>query len=197
MTLEETLQEYLNVVDGIYGLYLDAIKGFISNKKLMEKIQSETSISHNLTITELDNKPVRFQEKKTADPESYILHECTQKMFKNRNEVNSTNFIILGNLCVSHIYSYWEDYYREKIATHNGNKKDGIVSDLFGDLRNFRISIIHNRSIAISKVEKNKVLKWFNRGEKIRLTQLDVEKIIALVKEEIKSFLETNSQTIT
>lgn len=193
MTLQETLQEYLTVIDGIYGVYLDAIKGFISNKKLMEKIQSETSISHNLTIPELDNKAVRFQERGTADPESYILHECTQKMFKNRNEVNGTNFIILGNLCISHIYSYWEDYYRQKIATHNGNKKDDVVSDLFGDLRNFRISIIHNRSIAISEVEKNKVLKWFNRGEKISLTQFDIEKIIDLVRKEIKSFLQSNS----
>ena len=50
------------------------------------------------------------------------------------------------------IYQLWDDHYRAEIATVLGFKdKDAIRSDLFGDLRGIRHSIIHNRAVLASK----------------------------------------------
>lgn len=186
MTLAETLQEFLSVVDGIFGVYLDSTHGFMLNREEIKRSQDESVINKDLPIAELDNKPLTYNVGFSKEPGSYSLHECTQKEFKARNQRNGINFIIQANLCVTQIYSYWEDYYREKVAEHlNKNHKNEIKSDIFGDLRILRISILHKQSIAISEIVDCKVIKWFKHDDKIEIDELQFEIIIDLVKEEI------------
>ena len=45
------------------------------------------------------------------------------------------------------IYHIWEDKYRKIIARECGIQKDQVVHDTFGELRNIRRSIVHNKSV--------------------------------------------------
>ena len=68
------------------------------------------------------------------------------------------------------IYHIWEDKYREVIARENGIKKNQINHDTFGELRNIRRSIIHNKSRALNECENNTKLKRFDEGDQILFT---------------------------
>ncbi len=186
MSLKEVFLEYLSIVDGIYGVYLDSSHGFTLNKSEMLQLQQKTLIKKNIPIEELDEKPIRFNAAENVSiPFEYTLHECSQKDYKARNTRNGTNFIVLANLCLTQIYSYWEDYYRNKIAQAIGKKKHEIKSDFFGDIRYLRQLIIHNKSLAIGDISKCKIVKWFNPGDKIQMDEYMFEHIIFLVKKEI------------
>ena len=88
-----------------------------------------------------------------------LYHNATQKDYKNRNSSNGRNCKFIGNICLIMIYQYWEDNYREKLAEIFSVNKNDIKSDLFGDISIIRSSIIHNNSIASSKVKKMQIAK--------------------------------------
>lgn len=67
------------------------------------------------------------------------------------------------------LYQYWEDNIRPRIAQIFGVETNKIVHPLFGDVRNLRNAIIHNRGIATDDVEKNELLRWYKRGDIINL----------------------------
>jgi hypothetical protein len=51
------------------------------------------------------------------------------------------------------LYQYWDDKYRGSIEKAARLPKDSIKSNVWGDIRNLRRSIIHKRGIAIDDVE--------------------------------------------
>ena len=179
------IKQYDEVIDDIYGIYLDAIKGFIDNKTQLELSQLDSINKLSVTLEYLDNIPFAYG---VGDPNlssSYVLHRCTQGEYKIRNDKNGKNFVTLGNLCITQLYQYWEDFYRNQIAKSIGLKKNDLNIDIFGDLRLFRNSIIHHQSVALIEMEQCKILCWFKKGDKINLTETQVEEIIYLLKKEM------------
>ena len=71
----------------------------------------------------------------------------------------------------SMIYSYWEDHFRAQIANAKGVTKDVLKSDVMGDIRWLRQSIVHHRGIATDEVGNCKVLTWFAKGDEIFLNE--------------------------
>ena len=186
MNTEELLRDFLKVIDEIYGVYLDATAGFHANKVNMEKSQEDSINNLNLTIEHLDNCGMLYGIGDPNLPTSYILHQTTQSDYKKRNTKGGINYITLGHLCVTQLYQYWDDYYRGKIALSLGcEQKEDLLSDIFGDIRYLRISITHHRAIALSSVEKCKILTWFKEGDTIILDEKQIEQIILHVKTEL------------
>lgn len=186
MSLQKILNEFKSVVDAIYGVYLDSGHGFLLNRIEMIELQDKNVINKGLTIEAQDKKSIKFNSSETGSiSDSYTLHECSQDEYKIRNKRNGSNFVIQANLCLTQIYSYWEDHFREKIADCVGINKDEITSDIFGDISYLRQSIIHNQAIAIRKISKCKIIKWFKTGDKIQMDEYMFEHIISLVKHEI------------
>ncbi|MBV9988400.1 MAG: hypothetical protein JO301_12035 [Chitinophagaceae bacterium] len=189
MSLEVTIKEFAEVVDEIYGVYLDATKGFVDNKTQMENIQHDSIAKLNVTLDHLDNAPMVYGKGPPGQPGTYILHECTQKKYKERNDKNGKNFILLANLCVMELYQYWEDHYRIKISEKIGIERNELKADIFGDIRLFRNSIVHHQGTALPEIEKCKILSWFKRNDKIIILPDLFEEIIYQVKIEIDSLL--------
>ncbi|WP_326545187.1 hypothetical protein QGN32_15165 [Mycolicibacterium sp. ND9-15] len=65
---------------------------------------------------------------------------------------------------VVEFFTEWEEYYRPALAAALGCSEDDIRIDYFGDLRNMRHDYVHNRGICRNSA-RNKVLKWFTKGE--------------------------------
>jgi hypothetical protein len=172
-------EEYLQIIDDIYGVYLDSSMGFASNKQRIE--QSWNKVEH-------PNAKFIFGVGDPNLPGSYVLHSCTQDEFIKRNSKTGKNYTTLANLCIIQLYQYWEDDYRSKIAISKGMVKTDLLSDIFGDLRIFRNSIIHNKSVAFSDISKCKRLKWYNVGDAIDLDEKQIESIFIIVKQEIEGF---------
>ncbi|MGH7685403.1 MAG: hypothetical protein ACREN2_01075, partial [Candidatus Dormibacteria bacterium] len=56
--------------------------------------------------------------------------------------------VLLGQQWVTHVFAYWEHYYRPAIAGAIGCDADEVRHDLFGDLRLLRHDILHARGQA-------------------------------------------------
>lgn len=176
--LERCICEYSDIVNSIFGTYLDSKLGFDSNKQMIENAQSQM----NLDITELENNTISYGTGNPEDSNSVEIHRTTQREYKQRNSKNGNNYKFIGNMCLISIYQYWEDYYRGKIATLKGIAKNDLKSDIMGDLRWLRMSIIHHKGIAMKDVEKCKILKWYKEGDEIFINQENLQEIIMNIK---------------
>ena len=170
------ITEYIEIVDRVYGLFLDATYAFPTHrKKFIENQQAGSKLS-KLSIEELDALPLVYGIGPSAN--CIELHTTTQGDLKKRNEKNGRNTKTIGNLCLCEIYHYWEDHYRKEIAEYLGLSKNKLLSDIFGDIRNYRRSIIHNRGVAISHVNNHKLLKWFRENDLIEVDENKMQHII-------------------
>lgn len=177
--------EFYHVVDSIYGVYLDSTRGFHLVKEQQIKAQQEAVQMLKSTQPELanieylDKRPTTYGRGDPNKPEHVKLHTCSQAELKARNEEGGANQKFIANMCLVSIYQYWEDHYRKKIAGVLGKKNSDIQSDIMGDIRLLRDSIIHHEAVGKKKVEKCKVLMWFKKGDEIFIDKKKFEEIIS------------------
>jgi len=182
----QATNEFLKILDNIYGVYLDGTQGFsLVRTKIIEGQQNMNKITGK-SIEDLDNAIFTYGIGDPRNSDSYGLHQCTQGQLKKRNEKDGDNDVIIANLCIVLIYQYWEDKYREQIAKELGlTSKNDLNSDIMGDIRLLRKYIIHHRAIAEKDIEKCKLLQWFKKGDKIYLNGKMFENIIFYITEYI------------
>lgn len=101
--------------------------------------------------------------------------------YESRLKPDGRNALLIGNYLVIALYQHWEDSWRSRIAEALGvEDKNLIRSDFWGDLRLYRISLIHHRGIADDQVEKKTVhFKWFKKGEHILMDKPKIQAIVA------------------
>ncbi|MDL1969134.1 MAG: hypothetical protein LWW97_11515 [Deltaproteobacteria bacterium] len=80
------------------------------------------------------------------------------------------------------IYEYWESSCRNKLAVYHGVKLKQVKSQIFGDLRFLRHSIVHHGGIALPEVEKCKKFIWYKTGDEIFINGYQMEEIVAAIK---------------
>lgn len=86
------------------------------NEKQSEESQMKSSETLKVSIEYLDSRSHLYGIGNPNEPNSIILHECTQKELKDRNDKGGKNYIVIAHLCVTQIFQYWEDYYRGLFA---------------------------------------------------------------------------------
>ncbi len=187
--MRNCIAEFEDVVTSIYGVYLMSTQGFHSLSKELTNIQLTTINQFRSTHPELasieylDSTEYIFGKGDPNLPTSIKLYRCTQGEYKERNSEKGINFRFIGNMCVIAIYQYWEDYFRQQIANLlNKTNKNELASDIMGDLKILRHSIIHHRSIALKEVENCKLLRWFKKDDDIFIDKNMMEHIVFQVK---------------
>jgi hypothetical protein len=146
--------------------------------------------------SELDSE--EFQDSLTFSYDSIFksscctsaIHDTTQGEVKARNAASGDNHRLLGQLCLVSFYDYWSEHFRREYVVARGllrpddNKKTSDAAmaehasfDLWGDIRYFRQSVVHNGGIATGDVGRCKQLKWFKPGDVICLTPAHVREL--------------------
>jgi hypothetical protein len=188
MKTSSAVEEFRSEVDTIYGVYLDSTRGFYFLRKDIDRSQKDSLKQISGTTPEtLDQAQMIYGVGNPSSPDSYMLHACTQKQFKRRNEEGGQNYKTIANMCIVEIYSLWEDHYREKIGAELNIKKSEVTSDIMGDIRHYRNSIIHHQGIAIREIQTCKLLKWHTVNDEISLDQEQTKHIIFQVKKYLDS----------
>ncbi len=187
--MENCIDEFENVVTSIYGVYLMSTQGLHLLVKELTNIQRSTINQLRSTHPELasiqylDSTPYIFGKGDPNLPTSIEIYRCTQGEYRERNSEKGINSRFVGNMCVIAIYQYWEDYYRQEIANLlNKTNKNKIVSDIMGDMKILRRSIIHHRGIALGDLESCKLLRWFKKGDDIFIDKNMMQYIVFHVK---------------
>ena len=203
MSIESTIDNFIEIVDNIYGVFLDGCRGFEKsldnfekgqkyllerNKKAKKQNSDDPNKIYNLSIGDFDKSCFIYRKGTKGQPDYRILHYSkTQAEFKKRNSHNGANYKFIGNMTLITIYAYWEHSCRNIIANYYNVKPKRVESDIFGDLRWIRNSIIHHNGVALPDVEKCKIFKWFRENDEIFIDGGHVEKIVASINKSKKS----------
>ncbi|MBU0707358.1 hypothetical protein KKG41_03225 [Patescibacteria group bacterium] len=182
--MKTELEKFLQIVDSIYGLYLDAVAAFIDWSKALENGQKQIMSKEGKTIEQLDNLPFAYTDQDF--PNAHIKHSRSIGDVKNRNKKGGGNHVIMANLCLVLIYQYWE-IYRTKLETILSFPKNHIKSNLMADVKYLRNSILKHDGIGNHEMKKCKIILWFKEGQLILLNQQRFEIIIQLINDEILS----------
>jgi len=156
----------LRVMHAHHNIYLDAAWGFSMVKEKIEEMQKLMlrSPQHPAkTIEELDQTTLYISEEDPA--EHRVEHVEKMGLLKQRNVVGGCNHIVLRNLVVVSVFSFWEDHYRARIAEELGIPE--LRVPVIGDIRLIRNDIVHHHGVATPRIEKCQTLCWFKAGDPI------------------------------
>ena len=113
----------------------------------------------------------------SSDLEKEALSEMKTKDVLLWMEKNGPFSQLIGHGLIVWIFAYWEELYRGKIADEIGVVKNRIMSDVMGDIRIIRNSIVHNNGIVNKDFKKLKIFTWIKAGEPILITTEEMMKI--------------------
>ena len=181
---------YVLVLHQLKGYHQDSLSGFQAYLKDFEASQISSCQKLNLSISEVDKAQLIYMTGGAPnDPKVIMHHECTQGELKTRLGKGNLNENLLGYFCLSMMYEYWEDI-RGKLAVASGLDSKDIVSDIFGDMRNLRNDIVHNKGVASKKYsDSNKLLKWFKEEEIILITTEKLDEITGKIFDFMSEFV--------
>lgn len=182
LKLHDLFEEFTRKIEEQHTLYLDSIAGFKALHELLLYKQEEARKildGHEYGEPEFqDTCAISYKELCEKDYVPMSLSPLMEQGgVKNRTMENGRNYWLVGAQCVVAIYSYWEDYLRKELASAQSVSVNEVTHDIWGDLRHFRHSIVHNNGIATSDMNKCKVFKWYSVGEPIHLDYQQVREI--------------------
>ena len=185
------LDEFESFVTSVCGIYWMSIGGYrllvneMSESQKRQILQLKVKSPSNANMEFVDSLPCMYCEGDPNLPGALVLYTCSQKEYKEINRENGSNWGFIGRMCVLTIYQYWEDYFRGEIAIQLGVRRGEIISDIMGDLRLIRHSIIHHGGVALKEVENCKVINWFKEGDEISIDENKFKQIIFIIKKAI------------
>lgn len=191
--LLELFWEFASKIEALHILYLDSIAGYsVLHERLSAHQENVRSIlgNHEYATAEFQDTCSIVYENLSGKEFSPVSMSPVMKQgdVKNRVRDNGANALLLANQCIVSAYSYWEEYLRIEIGKAIGvlpqdaKSDEGtreilnqhVTSELWGDIRHIRNSIVHTNGIANSDTAKCKLIKWFGPGDRI---ELDYEKM--------------------
>lgn len=186
--LQQAAEEYIEVVDTCFGLYLDCSDGFRMNRDTLAKRQqsvlpSLSSGHENIkTVEDLDKLTFFIGHGPPTDSKNVMYHKCTQGEYKERNTAQGRNERFIGRYCIVLLYEYWESEYRQRFADAIGISRDKLTHDLFGDLRRLRHAIIHNKGHATKECESLRIFPPLKEGTEIFVRTEDLYHLTRAIK---------------
>lgn len=189
--MEKLKTEFLERLVILKSFYFDSMYLYGAQLKKYSEIASK--LENNKAYFKKKNEPALKQ-----NPESNSVHDA-KTFFDMEFQVKGANFTftfgeqfqrlltttpkMLSYSFVVMTYQIWEDEYRKKIAERLGlDKKNDLKSDIFGDIRHYRTSIVHKNGKAVKECSKCKILKPFGYNEEIIISNEDIKLITSEIE---------------
>ena len=185
-----SIEDCYNEIDSIIGHFCATCFSYTLAVVDFERIQREgmqliAPQGQKITLQQFDQVPFSFGQGPPGTPGAYFYYETTHGGFKERIKKDGIDTKILANNSLVLIYHIWEDKYREIIATEYAFQKNQIAHDTFGELRNIRRSIVHNKSRALKECENNNKLKRFDEGDQILFSEQEAYDSFKTIKDSL------------
>lgn len=178
--------ELREVIKRIFGTLLDARLGFhLLLEKTDELRRFSASRVSGATAESMEAAPFLYGDGPPThppdDPSAPLLHRTTLGELKRRNRPDGPHEIFVANMCLVTLYAFWEEEYRDRVATALGCSRNSLQVPVLGDLRRIRHSIVHHRGVALPEIEKCEVLRWFKEGDDIAISIEQFRTMTALI----------------
>ena len=174
----------------VYGVYFDGTRGFSLVHQQQLDLRDWLIRTQGRDVESANATTFTYGHGDIESPDAFPLHSVSHRELTTRNETGGENWIFLANVCLVSIYQYWEDRYRGEIAAALNKQKDDMRVPIMGDLRHYRHSIIHRAGFAVPEVSRCEVIRWFDPGERIELTEEHMRTIMIKIAEGLVEFLQ-------
>lgn len=144
MEYDDIVKEFIDFLNLQIGVYMNSIAGFTGAKMQMERQVARVLREQSRKKDARGDRIITHQS--FEDPQSPdVVHSriVTAKNFIEENSPGGINQRQLSYSVIVFIYTYWEDEIRPRLAKAAGENKKSVTSDIMGDLRCIRNSILH------------------------------------------------------
>jgi hypothetical protein len=188
-----TIKDFFNEVNEIFGFYYDVHLACSMAGGRIAEIQTMMGSSDESTWRVIDKPPgargyegVRHFSALT-DIEN-TLHRTTYGALKERMALGGFDIQKAAQAAIVFAYHIWDEKYRPALVDRADNLIAPADSDVMGDLRHWRHSIIHNKGIASNDVAKCKRLTRFKPGDAMTVTNEHVAEVIFAIRDDLAQF---------
>lgn len=169
------LRDYELSIDVICGTMVRFCFSLSGQRNNLRELASKVAVPLDTPL-----RSSRFTQDGVNDIHTATIQEQLKSL-----EDGGFDEVLVGNICISFVYSLWEDKYRPALAKQRDTDKNSIRSELFKELGMYRHAIIHNHAVGTSRTEMPKFLPQVPKGTLIKVNRLVFELIISLVKKEL------------
>jgi hypothetical protein len=187
-------KEFVQRIDEIYGLFLDATLGFQENVKRMETSQKEAA-KIGIKVELRDDSKIFFGRGNPNDPNNVLLHTTTRGEYRRRNLIGGSNHRLLAQYFVVLVYHLWDNEYRPRIAEILGcPEPNALKLPICGDLRLLRHEILKHRGVVTKEtIARLEVLKQIPAEQPLNLSADNVEQVMSAVKKAVDDLVITHA----
>lgn len=186
MEYDEIVKEFIDFVNLQVGVYMNSIAGFSGAKMQMERQVARVLRAQSQKKDARGDQVITHQS--FEDPKSPdVIHSriATSDQFIQENSQGGLNQRQLSYSVIVFIYTYWEDEIRPRLAKSAGIDIKEVTSEIMGDLRCIRNSVLHTKGIFTPEWHvKLAVLKdCFIENEQIEISYELMHQIFVKVKQ--------------
>jgi len=180
----DIIREYVNFANQQIGVYMDALAGFEGHRvRISHQIHRENRPT-GASFNEKGEKIVVWSAfEDPSKPDVIISTLRRAKDYLAQNAKDGSNTQQHSQAVLVFIYAYWDEEIRPRLIKA---KKSEINSDLMGELRFVRISILHKKGIM--RLKKNQELKllsdMFPVDQPIHIPYENMQRIFVLIKQD-------------
>lgn len=186
MKYDDVVKEFIDFVNLQVGVYMNSIAGFSGAKMQMERQVARILRAQSRKKDARGDQVITHQS--FEDPQRPdVVHSriVTAENFIKENSPGGVNQRQLSYSVIVFIYTYWEDEIRPRLAKAVGKDDKSVTSDIMGDLRCIRNSILHTKGVFTPEWHgKLMVLKdCFAEDEQIEISYELMHQIFVKIKQ--------------
>jgi len=187
MEYDDIVKEFIDFVNLQVGVYMNSIAGFSGAKIEMERQVARVLRAQYIKKDARGDQVITHQS--FEDPRSPdVIHSriVTAEVFIQENSLGGINQRQLSYSVIVFIFTYWEDEIRPRLAAALDIATKDVKSEIMGDLRCIRNSILHTKGVFTSQwYEKLVLLKdCFEVGRQIEISYELMHQIFVKIKQE-------------
>lgn len=147
-SFDSIIKEYIDFVNQQVGVYMDALAGFAGHHTRVER-QVHRVNRPVRSSTDAQGLPVMVWASYEDPSKPDVIHNriIRAEDYMAANADGGSNEQQHAKAIVIFLYTYWEDEIRPRLAASQKVERDNIRSDVMGDLRILRHTILHTKSI--------------------------------------------------
>jgi hypothetical protein len=176
-----TVADFMAEVDAVFGFFFDISMACEQARAAIDRLRvAGQKVSDDSPLTYGDGPPTGTPE----DEWRKAFNRTTIGGLKQRMAVGGYDQNKAAETAIVFTFHIWEEKYRGRISGKDGKPIE--TSDVMGDLRLIRNSIIHNKGIAKDDVARCKTLTFIKPGEAISFRVEDIFNVITAIRREFK-----------
>lgn len=189
---DDVIREYIDFVNRQVGVYMDALAGFAGHCTQIERQVHRINRPVNSRIDDNGQNVVVWTSYEDPTKPDIIHNRIIRASeYIDINSQGGFNEQQHAQAVLVFIFTYWEEEIRPRLAISRNVKLNDIISEIMGDLRILRHSILHTKGIIRSdKLKSLKKLKdMFVVDQPIYISYESMHQIFILIKQDCSRML--------